>query len=128
MFDEKNYHKRMPLIFMHGFVKDATKSVVKDGMEHIEYVPTQIVAEYFRHIFRNPDSLSLDGITYRSSVVPQGICFALFCRNEDCTDDSISEGKTLALVGTNKRKVTDMPTDMDLRKEFEKLNLDLFGQ
>jgi len=36
MFDEDEYYKRMPLIFMRGFERDATTQVTKDGMEHIE--------------------------------------------------------------------------------------------
>jgi len=105
MFDQSRYHKRMPLIFMRGFEEDATKSVTKDGMEHIEYVPTQIVAEHFRHVFRQPDGTRLDGILYRSSRNAGGICVALFCTQDDCTNDLAATGKTLGLAKVNRRAV-----------------------
>ena len=106
MFDEEHYAARMPLIFMHGFEEDATKAVTKDGMEHIEYVPTQIVAEHFRHVFRQPDGKCLDGIFYRSSKNSNGICVALFCSQGDCSDDLSVTDKTLGLV-TFTRKTVD---------------------
>lgn len=105
MFDESRYHKRMPLIFMRGFERDATKPVTKDGMEHIEYVPTQIVAEHFRHVFRQADGTRLDGILYRSSRNAGGICVALFCPQDDCTDDLAATKKTLGLVTVNRKAV-----------------------
>ena len=53
--------------FLDLFEKDFVKPVEQDGMEHVEYVPTQIVTEYFRHRFRTERGGSLDGIVYRSS-------------------------------------------------------------
>ena len=106
IFDEDRYPKRMPLIFMHGFVRDASKSITKDGMEHIEYVPTQIVAEYFRHIFRPYDNTRLDGICYQSSKNEKGLCIALFCTQDDCTDNLTATDKVLGL-DTVKRQAVD---------------------
>jgi len=105
---------------MRGFEQDATRRVTKDGMEHIEYVPTQIVAEYFRHVFKQPDDTRLDGILYRSSVSHDGVCVALFCTNEDCTDDPAAAGKKLALVGVHREKSWTPISDEDIAKEIEK--------
>lgn len=106
MFDEDHYDERMPLIFMHNFVRDATASITKDGMERIEYIPTQIVAEHFRHVFRLSDGTRLDGIRYRSSKKSDGICLALFCTQDDCTDNLADTGKTLGLVSVNRKTRT----------------------
>jgi len=50
-FSETSRHERGAIRFLHDFVSDLSKPVKKDGREHIEYVPTQIVTEYFRHVF-----------------------------------------------------------------------------
>lgn len=105
MFDEDRYDQRMPLIFMHNFELDATAPIAKDGMEHIEYVPTQIVAEHFRHVFTFPDGTHLDGIRYRSSRNSTGICVALFCSSNDCTDDLGTAEKRLGLAQVVRKTV-----------------------
>src|SRR5215469_672295 len=35
--------------FLHAFTDSITQPVIHDGREHIDYVPTQILTEYFRH-------------------------------------------------------------------------------
>jgi hypothetical protein len=42
--DREMYHG---IRFLHEFEENFTKPVARDGMEHVEYVPTQIVTEYF---------------------------------------------------------------------------------
>jgi hypothetical protein len=43
------------LIFLEEFVSNITQPVVHDGREHIDYVPTQILTEYFRHVYKEDD-------------------------------------------------------------------------
>jgi hypothetical protein len=43
-------YEKAAIGFLHQFMEDATLPIERDGREHIEYVPTQIVTEYFRHI------------------------------------------------------------------------------
>ena len=38
-------------LFLSKFINDLTKPIDRDYAGHIEYVPTQIVTEYFRHVF-----------------------------------------------------------------------------
>ena len=108
LFDDDCAWKRMPLIFMWNFVEDVTKTITKDGMEHIDYVPTQIVAEYFRHVFKQADESHLDGILYRSSREKGGICVALFCVNDDCTDNPAETDKLLALHESKQETVDSL--------------------
>jgi len=56
----------------------------RDGSEPIEYVPTQIVTEYFRHRFRLQENRRLDGILYRSSRSTNGIACVLFIDQFAC--------------------------------------------
>lgn len=71
--------------FLLNFVADLAKPVSKSGTEHIEYVPTQVVTEFFRMVYRDDDR-PLDGIVFTSSR-DGGACCVLFFKNEQCVDD-----------------------------------------
>jgi hypothetical protein len=86
LFDERRRHLRAPLSFLRGFVEDLAKPIEKDGREHIEYVPTQIVTEYIRHIFRTESGRRVRGVVYRSSRKDGGKCCVLFVINKQCCD------------------------------------------
>ena len=95
LFDEGSCHLRMPLIFMHRFAHEISKPI-DDAAKPYEYVPTQVVTEYFRHIYREPDGRPIDGIAYRSSKNQGGICYTLFFEQERCADEA--HGKDAALL------------------------------
>ena len=97
LFDETRYDDRMSLIFLHGFKRDAVKPVVRDGSEHYEYVPTQIVAEFFRHVFALRGGNRLDGIRFQSSRPGGTICYSLFLGADDCCDPPAPFDKILWL-------------------------------
>ena len=78
LFDIANHEIRPACIFLKEFVADLTKPVSKDGREHIEYVPSQIVTEYFRHVFRDDEELPIHGILYPSAVQEGGTSCVLF--------------------------------------------------
>lgn len=73
------------LRFLHAFAQDISGPIARDGREHIDYVPTQIVTEYFRRVFRTADRASLDGIIYRSSRNGER-AVVLFGENAQCID------------------------------------------
>lgn len=87
LFDEQRRHYREPLIFLRSFLKDFSKPIKKDGREHIEYVPTQVVTEYFRHIFRDEGGDSIKGIIYPSARKKNGRSCVLFFEDKDCAQD-----------------------------------------
>ncbi|HBI18251.1 RES domain-containing protein [Sandaracinobacter neustonicus] len=78
------------LRFLRAFARDIAKPIARDGREHIEYVPTQIVTEYFRRVFRTAEGHALDGIIYRSSRNPSDRAFVLFCENRQCIDEGVA--------------------------------------
>lgn len=88
IFNGQTQDDRAPLQFLHRFVWDSTKGITKDGREHIEYVPTQVVTEFFRHILTDGDGNHFDGLLYPSAKHKGGICCVIFCSNEDCTQNS----------------------------------------
>jgi hypothetical protein len=86
IFDSEERDRRPGIIFLQNFTKDLSKQIEKDGREHIEYIPTQVVTEYFHHIFKSEESGNLKGILYPSAQRPGGKCCVLFLRSEDCCD------------------------------------------
>jgi hypothetical protein len=92
IFDEARRHLRAGLKFLRHFVRDLSAPIEKDGREHIEYVPTQIVTEYFRHVYKTPEGEPVQGILFMSAREHGGENCVLFFENEDCC--SIHEGWT----------------------------------
>ena len=86
IFDTQERGSRPGIIFLRGFSNDLSKRIEKDGREHIEYVPTQVVTEYFRHIYNNPDYGRVRGIIYPSARRKGGKCCVLFFRSEECCE------------------------------------------
>ncbi len=92
VFDTERHHLIHPLRFFHAFANDLTKPIARDGREHIEYVPTQIVTEFFRRVFKENGKTRLDGLIYRSARHLGGTAFVLFCDNDQCVNPG-SEAK-----------------------------------
>lgn len=67
IFDSKRFKEYYPIAFLKDFVKDLSTPITRDGHPHIEYVPTQVVTEYFRFTFAEEQGLPIDGIVYPSS-------------------------------------------------------------
>jgi hypothetical protein len=68
-----------------SFARDVVKPVDRNGSEHIEYVPTQIVTEYLRLIHRTDDDTSVDGLLCTSSR-NGARCAVIFIDNNACID------------------------------------------
>ena len=49
IFNPSTDSRRYETYFLRKFQKAISKPITKDGKEHVDYVPTQIVSEYFRH-------------------------------------------------------------------------------
>ncbi len=64
--------------FVNAFTADIAITTERDGREHIDYVPSQIVTEYFRRVFVVAGKFRLDGIIYPSTRNPSGRNIALF--------------------------------------------------
>lgn len=77
IFDDSRRDQREGLLFLSRFVIEISKPVRKDGREHIEYVPSQVVSEYFALSFQ-ANGQPLDGIAYPSAVRPGGRNLVLF--------------------------------------------------
>jgi HEPN/RES N-terminal domain 1/RES domain len=83
IFDAKHQHLYNWAIFMHKFREDLSKTIMKDNRVHIEYIPTQIITEYFRTYLKDQSGKRIDGILYRSATPTKGKCIALFADSSD---------------------------------------------
>ncbi|MBA6098507.1 RES domain-containing protein [Pseudomonas juntendi] len=67
LFDPELQSLRPYYRFMRDFIEDFTKPIERSDRAHADYVPTQVVTEYFRHVYRTDDDRQIDGIIYPSS-------------------------------------------------------------
>lgn len=81
IFDRSKAEEREGLLFLKSFVEAISKPTEKNGREHIEYLPSQVVSEYFAQVYRDPEDRPIDGIAYPSAVRPGGKNFVLFPRH-----------------------------------------------
>lgn len=73
--------------FLRHFIKKIAEPIKKDGREHFEYVPTQVVTEYLRHLFPAQFNRKADGIRYMSSRDNSKMCYVIFATAEQCADE-----------------------------------------
>lgn len=86
--DKNKYYPAMQ--FLWRFRQEITKPVTRDGAEHYEYVPTQVVTEYFRDVFSAKYKIQIDGIQYPSVKKEGTSCFVLFFEQDDIIDSDVS--------------------------------------
>jgi len=69
------------------FFKDLNQKLTQpiEDLKEIEYVPTQIFAEYFKIV------AGLNGIKYTSSKDRKGTCYVLFFDNKQCINDETKQ-------------------------------------
>jgi hypothetical protein len=85
IFDTRNRYSRISLLFLRKFNSEVSSKVNDD--ELLDYIPTQVVTEYFRHVFRTNDGKKVDGLIYSSSIKKDGKCAVLFFDSNDCSDE-----------------------------------------
>ena len=85
-------YKKIPSIsFLKHFQKDFCKSIKKDGKEHIDYVPTQVVSEYCKYKVTTIDGKRIKGFIFPSVAFRGGNSCGLYISREDF---GISESPT----------------------------------
>jgi len=123
-FDVERAPLRHAHLFVDAFVRAVSRSTIKDGQEHIEYVPTQIFAEYIRHRLRLENGEPVHGILYPSAQVPGGRCCVLFCDQSACLPEAraawMQHDQWLSLDETSV-KVLDHDSCLASRKAIQDL-------
>lgn len=86
VFDLAQKGRRERALFHYGFVREISKRVIKDDLEHLSYVPTQVVCEYLAQVFKTKGGSRLDGLIYPSSVHEGGRNLVVFPSQEGLTE------------------------------------------
>jgi RES domain-containing protein len=92
VFDAASRSAREESMFLRAFARAISQPVDKDGREHIEYVPSQIVSEYLAQVFRTKEGSRLAGIIYPSTAQANGLNLVLFpgVSNESEWDEALT--------------------------------------
>lgn len=80
--DSLEYDPRPPLIFLNYFAAELSKPVARDNQAHIDYIPAQVVTEYFRAVVVHNDT-PVSGIRYPSARHRHGNSLVLFASQEN---------------------------------------------
>ena len=87
LFDKEVGQYREQIAFLHALEEDLTKPIKGEHERNaIEYVPTQVIAEYFRYL-HEVKGKPIDGIAYRSAENDTGTCYVLFINQYQCLPD-----------------------------------------
>ncbi len=101
IFDAKRRSLRARLRFLHAFADRISEPVTNErsDREVVEYVPTQIVSEYFRTLFGG-EQTPVRGMLFRSSRHEGGTNCVLFMTADECIDESPPEGELRLVLET----------------------------
>lgn len=88
LFDEHEVDIRGHMRFLINFISDFTKPISREDRAHIDYVPTQIVTEYFRHVFVQEDGSGIDGVIYPSAKNKGKKAIVIFANSDQCVEES----------------------------------------
>ncbi len=75
-FQQDAAEKRKLHLFMQTFMREISKPT-QSGDEHLDYIPTQVIAEYFTNKFTSVDKGKIEGIIYNSAQMNGGTNIAL---------------------------------------------------
>ena len=100
LFDEHKSQYRGYIKFLLDFIDDFTKPIERNDKAHVNYVPTQVVTEYFRHLFRSENDIAIDGVIYPSSKNVGSRAIVIFADSDQCVEsgESSTEDAILKLV------------------------------
>lgn len=68
--------------FLHQFNREITKPTDIEDLNHLQYVPTQVITEYIRYMLVDKEGNHVDGIIYGSSKTKERN-IVLFCNQHE---------------------------------------------
>lgn len=111
LFDPHRRHLRPVRRFLHDFARDVAKPAQPDDREHLDYVPTQVLAEYLQWSSPGPTSRVM-GVLWRSSRDPEVTDCVLFVDSKSCVEHPVAAEEPdawLALAPNSRRRVDTLP-------------------
>lgn len=86
-----------PCKFLRSFVGQVSIKVDKKQNRRIEFVPSQVVTEYFRHVLPSKAKFPIHGIVYKSAQNIGCDCYVIFADAEQCKDEKNADSETLLI-------------------------------
>ncbi|MGC2742712.1 MAG: HEPN-associated N-terminal domain-containing protein [Candidatus Angelobacter sp.] len=112
IFDLARRNERMPLRFLWRFCSDISVQIVPDDRIHVEYTPTQVVAEFIKERFRDREGNRVDGVLYPSSRRSEGRNIVLFVNRGNLEgisgDGYLEPPKILRLSSAKVIRISDL--------------------
>lgn len=97
LFDLDQRHLRSDLQFLHAFAADVTHPARPDDKQNLDYVPTQIVAEYLNQLFKDDEGNPVMGVLWTSTKDTASTNCVLFVGSDGCVSgNSINDLDTHA--------------------------------
>ena len=87
LFDSDRRAERGTHGFLLTFVQRLSLPVRRDGSEHIDYVPTQMLSEFLLHELVTPQGTRPAGLLHGSAARPEGVVAALRVDASRCVDE-----------------------------------------
>ncbi len=85
---------RAELSFLHAFNRDLSAHIERDDRIHVDYVPTQVVTEFLRRVFRDAEDHPVYGLAFDSAQADGGRNAVLFVEQDQCLEIGESEPLT----------------------------------
>jgi len=97
-FNIGKIHLREPSIFLKKFLDSISMKLDKDGAERIEFIPSQVVTEYFRYVLPSILGKDIHGIIYKSTHDKKQNCYAIFADPSMCVDEEEEDDETILVL------------------------------
>lgn len=78
IFNVDKRSERDALIFLKSFVAAIAAPIAKDGRQHVDYVPSQIMCEYLYQKMNLGTGKRIGALLYPSSLDPGGVNIVIF--------------------------------------------------
>ncbi|EMK3754761.1 RES domain-containing protein [Providencia rettgeri] len=114
-FDHSNQHLITSKLFLRKFIEIINKPITRSepNLVYIEYIPTQVVTEYFKIILTDNNGHHMNGFQYKSSKDGEP-CIVLFVTQDECDDDSNITNKTVLAL-----KKIERDSNNDIKKRLD---------
>lgn len=96
-FNFENIDLYEPSQFLINFVQQVSVKIDPGQNKKIEYVPSQVVTDFFKSILPSKLGFSIDGLVYKSAQNNGSDCYVIFADNEQCEDEAGRDDCTLLI-------------------------------
>ncbi len=86
LFDADGWLERPAKSFLRGFIEEIARPATPNDENHLDYVPTQVVAEFLRYVLDPADPVM--AVRWQSSLDPQVTDTVVFVSNKQCIDET----------------------------------------